>query len=293
MRKLLLILTILTFQLTAQTELSKSALESFNNQEWEESIKLYKKYLKKNKTDSSAWYNLAMSQMNNGAYEDALSSFEKAKETKYSIILVSYNQGKTNALLKNETEMLKHLNVAADNGMAGFTRLQSDEAFKSYLDTEGMNEVIEKMTNNAYPCRNNENSRHFDFWIGEWDVYVNGNKVGENSITKAVGGCAIHENYTTPRIYAGQSINFYDPIDEKWHQHWVGSSGDVYNYIEVDRAPGMLQFQSDFLFGGQRSLSRLTFTKLENGDVRQLFESSTDGGKTWASSFDGTYKRKK
>ena len=118
-------------------------------------------------------------------------------------------------------------------------------------------------------------------------------KVGDNSITMAVGGCAIHENYTTQGNYAGQSINFYDPIDKKWHQHWVGSGGDVYNYLETKREEGLLQFESKFMGSqGAISFSRLTFTLNEDGSVRQLFESSTDEGKTWNSAFDGLYKKK-
>ena len=148
---------------------------------------------------------------------------------------------------------------------------------------------------NPYPCEDDTKYRHFDFWIGEWDVFVNDAKVGENSITKAVGGCAIHESYTTQGGYAGQSINFYDPIDKKWHQHWVGSGQDVYNYLEVDKKEGMLQFESPFWNpqNEQITISRLTFTLNKDGSVRQLFETSTDDGKTWAAGFDGLYKRKK
>ncbi len=153
--------------------------------------------------------------------------------------------------------------------------------------------VAQNSNSNPYPCENDPKYRHFDFWLGEWDVFVNGNKVGDNSITKAVGGCAIHESYTTQQGYAGQSINFYDPIDKKWHQHWVGSGQDVYNYLEVDKSEGMLQFESPFWNpqNGQVSISRLTFTLNEDGSVRQLFQTSTDEGKTWTAGFDGLYKK--
>ena len=150
------------------------------------------------------------------------------------------------------------------------------------------------MKANVYPCLGDENYRHFDFWLGEWEVFVNGNKVGENSITMAVGGCAIHESYTTENNYSGQSINFYDPIDEKWHQHWVGSGQDVYNYVEIDKKQGMLQFQSPFYnpANGQVAISRLTFTLNADGTVRQFFETSTNDGQTWIPGFDGLYKKK-
>jgi hypothetical protein len=39
-------------------------------------------------------------------------------------------------------------------------------------------------------------------------------------------------------------------------------------------------------------LTRVTFRPLPDGGVRQTFEGSTDGGKTWTASFDGFYKKK-
>lgn len=286
------ILFLLACTTTKAQDLKTSGMEHFNNERWAEASKDFKKHLKKNKTDSSVWFNLAMANLNLGGLDEALEYFKEAEERKFPPIQVFYNRARLFAKKGDETGMAAQLQKAADAGMAGFNRPEGDEAFEKYRQGDGYQKALNTMKNNAYPCRENADSRHFDFWLGEWDVFVNGTKVGENSITRAKGGCAIHENYVTPGLYAGQSINYFDPIDQKWHQHWVGSSGDVYNYLETDRGPGMLQFQSDFLFGGQRSISRLTFTLLESGDVRQLFESSTDGGKTWTSAFDGIYKKK-
>jgi hypothetical protein len=43
--------------------------------------------------------------------------------------------------------------------------------------------------------------------------------------------------------------------------------------------------------GKQRS--RITWTPLPDGRVRQLWEVSSDGGSSWAVSFDGYYERSK
>jgi hypothetical protein len=44
--------------------------------------------------------------------------------------------------------------------------------------------------------------------------------------------------------------------------------------------------------GGKKALQRITWSQLPGGKVRQFWESSTDGGKTWTVAFDGTYIRK-
>lgn len=273
--------------------LKKSALEKFNNQEWKEAAKDYSAYLKKNQGDSSDWYNLAFSKSQLNQHTEAINLFKEAKELNFPSSFIYYGIAKSYASLSDQQNTLTTLEEGARNGLAAYARLLSDEAFEPIRDLSQFQLIMDQVALNAYPCLSSEDYRHFDFWIGEWDVYARGGKVGENSITRAVGGCAIHENYITQGNYAGQSINFFDPIDKKWHQHWVGSSGDTYNYIETKRAEGMLQFESPFMGStGAISTSRLTFTLNEDGTVRQLFESSTDDGKTWSPAFDGLYKKK-
>lgn len=273
--------------------LKESALNNFNQQNWEEASKDYTKYLKKNDGDSADWYNLAICQSKLSEFDNAISSLREAKKRNYSKQFIYFGIAKSNAKKKDVQALIQSINEGASDGMATYSLLLSDEAFSGFQDIPEFKEAISKVELNAYPCLSAENYRHFDFWLGEWDVFVNENKVGVNVISMAKGGCAIHENYTTSRNYAGQSINFYDPIDKKWHQHWVGSSGDIYNYLETDRSPGMLQFESKFMGPqGTISLSRLTFTLNDDGTVRQLFESSTDEGENWTPAFDGLYKKR-
>lgn len=51
---------------------------------------------------------------------------------------------------------------------------------------------------------------------------------------------------------------------------------------------------SDALPGraGAPTLQRITWSVEPGGSVRQLWESSTDGGTTWTVAFDGRYVRK-
>lgn len=290
--KNILILMLITGPLLAQG-LKQSALDHFNNQQWEAASNDYLKYLKKNDKDSSAWYNLGFCQMKLKNHEQSIQYYNEAKKRNFNPFFVDFSISKSHALNNDTKAMLNALKLGSENGLLFYSTLQSDSAFKNYRENKEFKAILEKVKLNAYPCLSSKERRHFDFWLGEWDVYARGGKVGENSITMALGGCAIHENYVTPGNYAGQSINYYDPIDKKWHQHWVGSGGDVYNYLETKREEGLLQFESKFMNAqGVISLSRLTFTLNDDGTVRQLFEGSTDDGKTWSPQFDGLYKKK-
>jgi hypothetical protein len=44
---------------------------------------------------------------------------------------------------------------------------------------------------------------------------------------------------------------------------------------------------------GNRVEQKLTFFNVAPDTVRQLFDASTDGGKTWTATFDGRYVRRK
>lgn len=277
----------------AQSDKEK-ANTHFNNQEWKAAADSYLNHINKNEGDSSDYYNLAVSKSRLSEHKDAIKYFKEAQKRNFSANFTGFGIAKSYALMKDETGLMASLNAGAKAGLATVALLKNDPAFTDYQENPQFMEAMKGIEKNAYPCLNAANYRHFDFWIGEWDVMVNGNKVGENSITMAQGGCAIHENYTTAGNYAGQSINYFDPIDKKWHQHWVGSGGDVYNYLETKREEGLLQFQSKFMgANGQISLSRLTFTLNEDGSVRQFFEGSTDNGETWTPAFDGHYVKKK
>jgi hypothetical protein len=138
-----------------------------------------------------------------------------------------------------------------------------------------------------------EEHRQFDFWIGSWRVEnPAGAVVGHNTIRR-VTDCFLHESYTTPTGYEGQSFNIYDRARGVWHQSWVDIGGLL---LQLDggfedgkmilEGPGVGQ-------DGSTILNRITWSVVGgNPDhVRQLWETSADDGKTWSVSFDGQYMR--
>ncbi len=291
MKALTIILVLSNLTVFGQ-KLKQEADQAYFQKDWNTAIKPYKKYLKNNKSDSSAWYRLGICQYETGEIKNALASLDKALENNFYAGYTLYAKAKVLTKTENPSSSLDMLAQAAEKGFSNFILLESGDEWNEYQENEQFMELFLLVKTNAYPCLSDKNARHFDFWVGEWGVYVNDQKVGENNITLAEGGCAIHESYTTPRIYSGQSINYYDRKDQKWHQTWVASNGGVLDYTEIDRAEGMLQFQCDYLNQqGKLMKSRLTFTLNEDGTVRQLFEDSEDG-KSWTKSFDGLYKRK-
>jgi hypothetical protein len=143
------------------------------------------------------------------------------------------------------------------------------------------------------PCAAAEH-RQFDFWLGRWEVRdPSGKIVGHNRIEAAHGGCALIENWTSVAGVTGTSVNIYDRDRRRWHQTWVDSGGGL---LQLDgyRADGAMVLAGDAFDAdapGKSARQRITWTPMAGGRVRQLWESSTDGGKTWSVAFDGLYVR--
>lgn len=141
------------------------------------------------------------------------------------------------------------------------------------------------------PCTSSEH-RQFDFWIGDWDVVVNGKPAGRNRIESIEGGCGLQENWTAAGGSTGRSINAYWPGDRKWHQIWLGSGGLLMHLSGTFSGPTLTLTGDTITPGGQKLLQRLSFTNRPDGTIRQLWEQSTDGA-SWKVAFEGIYRRRK
>jgi len=146
----------------------------------------------------------------------------------------------------------------------------------------------------ARPCQGPEH-RQFDFWVGQWDVFVpSGKKAGENRIEVIADGCALLEQWSGSGAVTGKSLSIYDAADKRWHQTWVDNGGTLLmlagglidGSIVMSTAP-----LSDATGSATNDVQRVTWTPAADGSVRQLWESSTDRGKTWTVLFDGRYVR--
>lgn len=134
--------------------------------------------------------------------------------------------------------------------------------------------------------------RQFDFWIGSWNVFdPQGRQVGTNAIERVLDGCALHERWEGTGPSRGFSYNIFDRTTGRWHQSWVDNTGLLL------RLEGGLAGERMVLSGTTRNpdgatvLNRITWTPVSADSVRQLWETSNDGGTTWSVAFDGMYVR--
>jgi hypothetical protein len=135
--------------------------------------------------------------------------------------------------------------------------------------------------------------RQFDFWIGEWDVTnPAGKPAGHNRIERILGGCALRETWSGAGGSHGTSYSAWDHQRRRWHQTWVDDDGLVLR-LEGGFADGKMVLSGETLdSAGATVRNRITWQETGPGMVRQLWEVSSDGGKTWRVVFDGRYRKR-
>jgi hypothetical protein len=134
--------------------------------------------------------------------------------------------------------------------------------------------------------------RQFDFWVGTWDVTGPAGKfAGVNRIEQVDGGCALAESWSSAGGgYTGHSLNSVGS-DGRWRQSWVDSSGLRLELVG-GLADGKMVLEGETPASEPASLpvkNRITWSPETDGRVRQHWETSSDGGKTFATAFDGMY----
>jgi hypothetical protein len=107
-------------------------------------------------------------------------------------------------------------------------------------------------------------------------------------------GCGIQENWSGADGGSGTSFNGYFDADRKWHQTWLDSRGGRLDLVGSLVGGKMILRGQVPVRGepGQKVLHQISWERHHDGSVRQLWQSSPDGGASWTVVFDGTYVRK-
>ena len=144
----------------------------------------------------------------------------------------------------------------------------------------------------AKPCASLSH-RQFDFWLGTWNVTQAGKTAGQNKIESILNGCALMESWKGTGGVTGHSLNTYDSTRDVWHQTWVDSTGSLLTLEGRFKEGAMVLEGVASDEKGNKARQRITWTAPSRDEVRQLWQSSTDNGKTWKTEFDGLYSRQR
>jgi hypothetical protein len=297
-QKLVLLVFICMAATTAQQQPLSPEKAAANNAyqagDWSAAAKGYEEITAKEPTNSNAWYRLGYSRHHLGDFQNALAAYLQAEKSGFAGALqLHYNKGCALVRLGRKDEAFAALEAAMRAGFNQPAQLDQDEDLVSLRSDVRFAALRKHAERNANPC-GDPDFRQFDFWVGEWEVFVQGQQIASSSIQNILNGCVILENWNPRNGSGGKSFNYFDPQVKKWRQDWVaGQPGSAVHFIGERKAANMVMESDSTDAGGTRTLTRMTWFHLGPDTVRQLWEQSTDNGKTWSVAFDGEYRRKK
>ncbi len=256
----------------------------------------FRSVTQKDATNVMAWFGLGQALQEQGNAQAALDAYSKVQSPPPGLaVRLAFRQARAYARLLQANNAFEALDRAVNGGFASQQILDTTADLQSLQADPRYKKLLEAMDAKARPCMHDPRYRAFDFWVGEWDVRPTGQPTAppsRSSIQSILEGCVVFEQYTANTgTYYGKSFNIFDAATGRWYQRYVDSTGARLEWDGEIRENVMYYTGMNNNPAGQKVHDRLTFFKLENGHVRQLWEQSADG-KAWAVVFDGDYSPK-
>ena len=300
MRALISILTLCVLSTTAWADLDSLHAEAniaAAAGEIEVATSKLQQILELSPTDGAAHYQIGILLMdNNGNVHDAAQHFERARDLEFQPLGVAYRLSRLYARGGRTDDALEQMEIMAEGGF-GFLGLVEDQTDYDSINTSPrFSAALASIRAARFPCTGDERHRAFDFWIGEWTVTQNGQFAGNSSVQPILGHCTIFEQWESAAGNFGKSFNYYDPGHDHWRQIWIDDSGSFIEFTGEARDGGIF-YTAETIDPADGSVThhKFEFTVIvEDGisedGVRQYWETSTDGGETWQSIWDGRYE---
>lgn len=245
--------------------------------------------------DVRSWFRLGASWAAENDHKKALAAYEKAWKINSRQPGLRLAMVKSYTAVNNNDKAFAMLDSAIAAGFGNYKLLENDPQLRSLKIDPRYKATHDRLLAAAFPCLALAEARVLDFWLGEWTVYNTANptvQTGSSKITKQSQGCVILESWTSVGAHEGVSINYYDPTSKTWKQKWAGSGQDIIEFEGRFANKELVYNANSTTPQGKPSKTRMTFTDMAPGKVRQHGEQSLDEGKTWTTTFDFIYIRK-
>lgn len=286
-----IVLSAQTSPLTSEERTADSLLSA---RSYERAFDAFEGLTRRDSTNARYWFQLGTAAAHLRRYDRGATAFERST-TQLPNVAATYNAAAMHARLGHVDQAFTWLTLAVRQGFGDEKLLKTDEDLASIRADKRFDKIVYDATHAPTPCAADPERRRFDFWVGDWTVTTAGGTVVGSSMVQSVnGGCSLLENWTAARRSTGKSLNSFNPSISKWQQYWVDQTGGVTEYRDSEWRDGGLSFLAHGTQpNGTPVLQRLTFSALSDSVVRQHGERSMDGGKTWSTTYDFYYHRRR
>ena len=273
---------------------AKAADSLLSAKNYERAFDAFEALTRRDSSSAQFWFQLGMAAASLHRYDRGAVAFEKSTTLRPNIA-ATYNAAAMHARLGHADQAFTWLALAVRQGFGDGNLLKTDDDLAGIRADKRFEKILFDATHAPTPCATDPERRKFDFWVGDWSVTTAGGTVVGSSVVQSInGGCSLLENWTAARGSTGKSLNSFNPSISKWQQYWVDQTGGVTEYRDSEWHNGALSFLAHTTQpNGSPMLQRLTFSALSDSVVRQHGERSTDDGKTWSTTYDFYYHRRR
>ena len=269
----------------------------YAHKDWKNAARAYDELARAEPNKARYQYRLGVSRYSLAQWPQAIAAYRKAEALGTPPMFARYNLACTFARAGMADSAVATLNSLVATGYFQAQQIEQDADFASLRALPGYAEAVAGAKRNATPCVYSAESRQFDFWVGDWDVFDNSQNqlpVGSSHVERILNQCVIFENWTGSFGGSGKSFNAWNPELRCWQQNWMDDKGGVTNFTDGHWDGTKLVFVADKKDArGNPVKNRLSFFALGPDQVRQFSEQSRDGGATWTVVYDFNYRRRK
>lgn len=268
--------------ITAQPATFQRGIEASQRGDWPAAIEAYRAHLAAHPKDAWGYYALGSVLHGTGEFAAAAEAYEAALAHQVSVpAVVHYNLACSKARGGDLDSALESLAVAVSSGLFSGESILADPDFTSLRDRPRFAELARQGDLAFRPCVLREPYRQLDFWIGTWDVRIQGGfRAGINRVERSEDGCVLTQTWEGVFGTRGRSWTVYDAARDLWTQTWVGRNG------VVATAEGRLEGDAMVLVGpgasGPRSRSKTRWAPATGGKLTVTTWTSEDAGVTWS-----------
>lgn len=266
------------------------AQKLYAKEDWTAAAKLYERLTREQPAKGLYWYRLATCRLRLKEYKSALTAYEAALSHGAPEPQTRYNMACAYALMGDKDTALTSLEKSAAGGFAKAPLLRGDKDLVALHAEPRWQVLVDKLEN---PTKGLKGADAMDHWIGEWEVFVNGQLVGKNRIVKALHGFAVEEFWESRNGSLGRSLFVFEASKGAWKQLWTSDTGWVVEKVGTPIENGIYLEGTSRFANGTVKKSREYLTKNPDGSVRQLLEDWDESSKEWKATFDGKYVKSK
>ena len=290
-------------------------------QDWQAASVAYAKIVLDQPENGQAWQLLGYCLHANGDLDRALRVHLKAATFTAVRPVALYNVACVHALQGRTDQAFDFLRQSMDAGFNDPNQYGSDPDLRSLhsdprwevLGAELRGEVIEEVVESSEPAFDSAEwtqpeeavdaaakkkrgqalalasmtaDQRFDFWVGEWDVYMGEEKVTEWKVAKELDGKVIRQ--TGP--YSMTVVNF-EPTTKKWHMTWMSTEGH-HDVLTGGLEGDAMVMHQKIVREAPGSIGRWVIQDIRKNYFTTDWQLSADKGKTWNSESQMTFWRK-